>query len=89
MAGLTSAIHFVTLTSDRQTDFAVLEWPSKLYAVELLARVIFLGLSLLCAAIVFLGSGIRAVAGGAARAQAPIGDECPPADERPQLRCSG
>jgi hypothetical protein len=37
MAGLTSAVHFVALTVGRQTDFAVLEWPSTLYAVELLA----------------------------------------------------
>ena len=62
MAGLTSAVHFVALTSGRQTDFAVLAWPSTLYAVELLAWDIFLGLSLLCAAFVFIGSGIRAFA---------------------------
>lgn len=62
MAGLTSAVHFVALTSGRQTDFAVLEWPSTLYAVELLAWDFFLGLSLLCAALVFVGSGIRALA---------------------------
>jgi hypothetical protein len=61
MAGLTSAVHFVALTAGRQTDFTVLEWPSTLYAVELLAWDIFLGLSLLCAALVFVGSGIRAV----------------------------
>lgn len=60
MAGLTSAVHFVALTAGRQTDFAALEWPSKLYAVELLAWDIFLGLSLLCAALVFVGPGIRA-----------------------------
>lgn len=62
MAGLTSAVHFVALTAGRQTDFAVLEWPSTLYAVELLAWDVFLGLSLLCAALVFVGSGVRAVA---------------------------
>lgn len=62
MAGLTSAVHFVALTSGRQTDFGVLEWPSTLYAVELLAYDIFLGLPLLCAAFVFVGSGIRAFA---------------------------
>ncbi|WP_139150798.1 hypothetical protein [Halofilum ochraceum] len=61
MAGLISAVHFVALTSGRQTDFAVLEWPSTLYAVELLAWDFFLGLSLLCAAPVFVGSGIRAL----------------------------
>ncbi|MAT39145.1 MAG: hypothetical protein CL946_06040 [Ectothiorhodospiraceae bacterium] len=60
MAGLTSAVHFVALTSGRQTDFAVLEWPSTLYAVELLAWDFFLGLSLLCSACVFNGTGIRA-----------------------------
>ncbi|NGX15584.1 hypothetical protein [Wenzhouxiangella sp. XN24] len=62
MAGLTSAVHFVTLTAGRQTGFTVLEWPSTLYAVELLAWNAFLGLSLLCAALVFVGPGIRAVA---------------------------
>ena len=62
MTALTSAVHFVALTAGRQTDFAVLQWPSTLYAVELLAWDIFLGLSLLCAAFVFAGSGIRAVA---------------------------
>jgi hypothetical protein len=62
MAGLTSAVHFVALTAGRQTDFTVLEWPSTLYAIELLAWDIFLGLSLLCAALVFVGSGIRAFA---------------------------
>lgn len=59
MAGLTGAVHFVALTSGRQTDFTVLQWPSTLYAVELLAWDVFLGLSLLCAAFVFRGSGIR------------------------------
>ncbi|SNY43150.1 hypothetical protein SAMN06297280_0540 [Arsukibacterium tuosuense] len=62
MAGLTSAVHFLALTAGRQTDFTVLEWPSTLYAVELLAWDIFLGLSLLCAALVFVGSGVRAFA---------------------------
>jgi len=62
MAGLTSAVHFVALTAGRQTDFTVLEWPSTLYAVELLAWDIFLGLSLLCAALVFVGSGTRVFA---------------------------
>ena len=56
MTGLTCAVHFVTLTAGRQTDFTVLEWPSGLYAVELLAWDVFLGLSLLFAAFVFTGS---------------------------------
>ncbi|MEE4252114.1 MAG: hypothetical protein V2I38_16115 [Alcanivoracaceae bacterium] len=60
MAGLTSVVHFVALTSGRQTDFSALQWPSTLYAVELLAWDVFLGLSLLCAALAFVGSGIRA-----------------------------
>ena len=64
MAGLTSAVHFVTLTAGRQTGFAVLEWPSTLYAVELLAWDVFLGLSLLSAACVFPGAGIRAAVRG-------------------------
>jgi hypothetical protein len=38
-------------------DFTVLEWPSTLYAVELLAWDVFLGLALLFAAPVFSGSG--------------------------------
>lgn len=62
MAGLTGAVHFVALTAGRQTDFTLLEWPSTLYAVELLAWDVYLGLSLLCAALVFVGSGIRALA---------------------------
>lgn len=60
MAGLTSAVHFVALTAGRQTGFEALEWPSTLYAVELLAWDVFLGLSLLSAAFVFPGVGIRA-----------------------------
>lgn len=59
MAGLTSAVHFVALTTGRQTDFAVLVWPSTLYAVELLAWDVFLGLSLLFAAVTFPGTGLR------------------------------
>ena len=62
MAGLTCAVHFIALTAGRQTGFTVLEWPSTLYAVELLAWDVFLGLSLLSAAFVFIGSGIRSAA---------------------------
>ena len=62
MAVLTSAVHFIALSSGRQTGLTTLEWPSTLYAVELLAWDVFLGLSLLCAAPVFAGSGLlRAV----------------------------
>jgi hypothetical protein len=60
MAGLTSSVHFVALTSGRQTDFQTLAWPSTLYAVELLAWDVFLGLALVFAAPVFTGSGRRA-----------------------------
>lgn len=62
MAGLTSSVHFVALTAGRQIGFTALEWPSALYAVELLAWDIFLGLSLMFAAPVFGGSGLHSVA---------------------------
>ncbi|HKL50728.1 MAG TPA: hypothetical protein VJ908_06135 [Wenzhouxiangellaceae bacterium] len=58
-AALTGAVHFVALTAGRQTGFTVLEWPSTLYAVELLAWDIFLGLALLFAAPVFTGTARR------------------------------
>ena len=58
MAGLTSGVHFVTLSWGRQTGFTTLEWPSVLYAVELLAWDVFLGLALLFAAPVFVGPGL-------------------------------
>ena len=61
-AGLTSAVHFVTLTSGRQLGFTVLEWPSTAYALELLAWDVFLGLSLLFAAPVFVGPRLNRVA---------------------------
>lgn len=57
MTGLTSGVHFVALTAGRQTDFTTLEWPSTLYAVELLAWDVFFGLALIFAAPVFAGSG--------------------------------
>ncbi len=62
MAGLTSCVHFVALSSGRQTDFTVLQWPSVYYAVELLAWDIFLGLSLLFSAQVFIGAGLYSAA---------------------------
>ncbi len=60
MTGLTCTVHFVALTSGRQSGFTVLEWPSALYAVELLAWDVFLGLSLLFAAFVFQGQKLQA-----------------------------
>lgn len=62
MAGLTSAVHFVALTAGRQTDFVALAWPSSLYAVELLAWDVFLGLALIAAAPVFAGAGRNGLA---------------------------
>ena len=59
MAGMTSGVHFVALSWGRQTGFKVLQWPSMLYAVELLAWDVFLGLSLLFAAPVFIGPGLH------------------------------
>ena len=73
MAALTSAVHFVALTAGRQTDFTTLAWPSTLYAVELLAWDVFLGLSLLFSAPVFAGSGRFALVG---RALAVTGALC-------------
>jgi hypothetical protein len=57
VAGLTGVVHFVGLTALRQVGEQGIEWPSPLYAVELLAWDVFLGLSLLCAAPVFDGGG--------------------------------
>jgi hypothetical protein len=62
MAGLTSGVHFIALTAGRQGGFNALEWPSALYAAELLAWDVFLGLCLLFAAPVFAGSGLHSVA---------------------------
>jgi hypothetical protein len=56
-AGTTSAVHFVELTALRQLGSGGIVWPSQLYAVELLAWNLFLGLALLFAAPVFDGSG--------------------------------
>ena len=55
MAGLSCAVHFVALSAGRQLGRAALVWPSVPYALELLAWDFFLGLSLLCAAVVFQG----------------------------------
>lgn len=68
-AALTVTVHFVQLTVARRIDvqaspgFARLfgfEWPSLLYAVELLAWHLFLGLSLVLAAFAFAGRGTEA-----------------------------
>jgi hypothetical protein len=59
VAGLTSAVHFVSLTALRQLGSAGLQWPSASYALELLAWDVFLGLSLIFAAPVFQGDGLK------------------------------
>lgn len=64
-AGATSAVHFVELTARRQLGPGGIVWPSSVYAVELLAWSMFLGLALLFAAPVFDGGGTaRRVKGG-------------------------
>lgn len=65
MAGTTSIVHFVELTALRQLGSRGIVWPSPIYAVELLAWNLFLGLSLLFAAPVFASQGLeRAVRRG-------------------------
>jgi hypothetical protein len=56
-AGLTSTVHFLELTADRQRDGSGFVWPSRIYAAELLAWDVFLGLALVFAAPVFDGGG--------------------------------
>ena len=48
--GVTSVVHFVQLTALRQLGTGGLVWPSPLYAAELLAWDVFVGLSLVLAA---------------------------------------
>jgi hypothetical protein len=56
-AGTTSAVHFVELTAARQLGEGGIVWPSRVYAAELLAWDVFLGLALVFAATVFDGGG--------------------------------
>jgi cytochrome c oxidase subunit IV len=69
VAGLTSSVHFVQLTVGRRLDAAgvagisgilSLRWPSVMYALDILAWDLFLGLSLLFAAPTFKGAGLPA-----------------------------
>ncbi|MBY0508815.1 MAG: hypothetical protein K2P94_01565 [Rhodospirillaceae bacterium] len=60
MAGATISVHFVELTALRQMGSAGLAWPSIPYAIELLAWDVFLGLSLIFAAVVFRGNRLEA-----------------------------
>ncbi len=55
--GTTAAVHFVELTAGRQLGPGSLVWPSRAYALELLAWDLLLGLSLLFAAPTFTGDG--------------------------------
>ena len=55
--GTTGVVHFVELTAMRQLGSASLVWPSPMYAAELLAWDVFLGLSLVFAALTFDNSG--------------------------------
>lgn len=58
MATVTSTVHFIGLTSARQMGAFVLDWPSHLYAAELLAWDVFLGLALVLAASAFSGDAL-------------------------------
>jgi hypothetical protein len=48
-------VHFIELTAARQLDGGGIVWPSRVYAAELLAWDVFLGLALVFAARVFDG----------------------------------
>ena len=56
-AGTTSVVHFVELTAVRQLGGGGIHWPSRIYAAELRAWDLFLGLTLVFAAPVFTGGG--------------------------------
>ena len=67
LAGITCSLHFVVLTLSRQAEFAgqpwlplfmSFEWPSVVYALDILAWDIFFAVAILFAAPVFSGSRI-------------------------------
>jgi hypothetical protein len=69
LAGLTCSVHFVILTLSRQPEFTEqswlplvlsFNWPSVVYALDILAWDIFFALSMLFAAPVFRGSRLAA-----------------------------
>lgn len=64
-AGVTSTIHFVELTAARQMGGGGIAWPSRVYAAELMAWDVFLGLALLFAAPLFYRDGLERQARGA------------------------
>jgi hypothetical protein len=63
-AGTTSAVHFGELTAVRQLGGGGIVWPSRVYATELLAWDVFLGLALVFGALTFGGPRERAVRRG-------------------------
>ena len=65
LAGVTACVHFVILTvgdtSGANREMALLlsfTWPSVVYALDILAWDLFFALAVLCAAVVFSGSGL-------------------------------
>jgi hypothetical protein len=69
LAGLTCSVHFVTLTLSRQPEFTAqpwlplvlsFNWPSVVYALDILGWDVFFALSMLFAAPVFWGSRLAA-----------------------------
>ena len=69
LAGLTCSVHFVTLTLSRQPEFAgqpwlplvlSFNWPSVVYALDILGWDVFFPLSMLFAAPVFWGTRLAA-----------------------------
>jgi hypothetical protein len=57
--GITSAVHFVSLTAMKQTGAQMIIWPSTLYALELLAWDVFLGLALCFLSAAYVGRGLK------------------------------
>lgn len=56
-AGITSVVHFTELTAGRQAgDFGIV-WPSRVYAAELLAWDVFLGIALVALGSTFAPAG--------------------------------
>ena len=69
LAGITCSLHFVVLTLSRQAEFVdqpwlplfmSFEWPSVVYALDILAWDIFFAVAILFAAPVFSGSRLTA-----------------------------
>lgn len=56
-AGITSLVHFVGLTAERQLGRGSIVWPSPAYAAELLAWDLFLGIALVLSGLGFDAAG--------------------------------